>query len=90
MRKAVMIGLCVMVGGAFLFACSSGQKMADAGSGHPDYKELCSQCHKLDRVELAHESVSKDHMREIVARMAKKPGSRIGPNDFEALLNQMY
>lgn len=80
--------------GAVVFAmgcATTGSSSSSAASGaHPKFEEMCSKCHTLDRVHVAHNALSKDHMREIVQRMSQKPGSNIDPNSIEDIVSQIY
>ncbi len=90
MRTFVSIGVCVAVGTILLLACATTQKGHQVVGDHPNFEQACSKCHTLDRVETAHDAISKTEMRKIVERMAKKPGSDIDPHDIDFIVEQIY
>lgn len=58
--------------------------------GHPQFEQLCSKCHTLDRVFLAHQQLNKEQMRQIVLTMAQKENSGIQTNVVDRIVNEMY
>ena len=58
--------------------------------GHPKFEEMCSKCHKFDRVDAVHQHLSKDEMKTLMERMSKKPGSGIEQNDIDVILEEIY
>ncbi|MDP8245622.1 MAG: hypothetical protein P9L94_16175 [Candidatus Hinthialibacter antarcticus] len=70
---------------------TTGQSTSTAASGsHPKFEEMCSKCHTLDRVHVAHNALSQQQMSSIVQRMSHKPGSNIDPNSIEDIVSQIY
>ncbi len=80
--------------GAVIFAmgcATTGSTGSTTATGsHPQFEGLCSKCHTLDRVHVAHNALSKEQMKNIVQRMSQKPGSNIDPNSIEDIVNQIY
>lgn len=72
-----------------LIGCATAQKPSEV-AGHPNSKELCAQCHTIDRVERMHDAISQDDMRKIVERMQKKPGSGFDVHDIDDIVRQLY
>lgn len=58
----------------------------DMNVDHPNFENLCSKCHTLDRVHMAHQALSQTEMKAIVERMAKKPGAGIEFSDIDAIV----
>ncbi len=58
--------------------------------GHPNFEQLCSKCHTLDRVHKVHQLMSQEQMRMIVMEMSKKEDSGIEANVVDRIVNEMY
>lgn len=80
------MGLIVIVCALLIVGCASTQKT----TAHPDFKKLCSQCHSLDVVEKAHDTLTKEDMKKIVTRMSQKPKSQIDMNSIDDIVEQIY
>lgn len=75
----------------FAMGCATtGSSSSSSLSGHPNFKKTCSKCHTLDRVQVAHDALSKEQMRGIVQRMSQKPGAGIDPNSIEDIVEDIY
>lgn len=85
-RRPALLGCAAAL--CLALACASPQTARVAG--HPDFKQLCSQCHTLERVERMHNILSQEDMTAIVRRMREKEGSHINPNDIDDIVNQIY
>ncbi|MFB3787074.1 MAG: hypothetical protein ACE15F_11975 [bacterium] len=86
-RFLLVFGIALLV----IYGCSTtGKKPETATAGHPQFETLCSKCHTLDRVTQAHETLSKEQMRALVERMAKKPDSGIDMNNINDIVREFY
>jgi len=90
LRGIVLSVACVTLGVLLLTGCSTAEKSKDVAEGHANYKELCSQCHTIDRVDTAHKTMSKQEMRGVVEKMSKKPGAKFDMNDINYIIEQIY
>ena len=82
----LVIGMAVV---GLLIGCASTEKK-DPSVAHVNYKQLCSQCHTLDRVDSAHKQKNKAGMRLTIERMTNKKGSGIDPNNIDDIVSQIY
>jgi len=89
MKSVFAVVLCGIVAALFLVGCATQEKKT-ADAAHPNYQQLCSKCHTLDRVDIAHKAVTKQEMKHIVEKMAKKPGSGIDLNNINDIVEQIY
>ncbi len=86
-RFMLVLGIALLV----IYGCATSEKKPEtATAAHPQFETLCSKCHTLDRVEKAHETMSKDQMRALVERMAKKPDSGIDLNNIDDIVREFY
>ncbi|MGI6457221.1 MAG: hypothetical protein ACOX5R_16610 [bacterium] len=88
MKTGILVS--AMLGTFLPLACVSQQTTPTTVVEHPDFEQLCSQCHTLDRVHRAHEMFSEEQMKEIVERMAQKEGSTIDPMNIDDIVKQIY
>ena len=86
-RFALVFGIALLV----IYGCATSEKKPETATlSHPQFETLCSKCHTLDRVEQAHEHLSKEQMRTLVERMAQKPDSGIDPNNIDDIVRELY
>ena len=86
-RFMFVFGIALLV----IYGCATSEKKPEtATAAHPQFETLCSKCHTLDRVDNAHETLSKEQMRTLVERMAKKPDSGIDLNNIDDIVREFY
>ncbi len=84
--RIALVGLAVSV---FMIGCAT-QDEQTAVQSHPNFEKMCSKCHTLDRVHVAHKALTQDQMRHIVEKMAEKPDSGINPRDIDTIVKEIY
>ncbi len=91
MKTASVIVLCILIGGLLIIGgCATKASKPGPVVAHPKFEKLCSNCHTLDRVHQAHQELTRDQMRTIVDRMAKKPESGIDLHDIDDIVEEIY
>ncbi|MEW6234360.1 MAG: hypothetical protein AB1656_03145 [Candidatus Omnitrophota bacterium] len=89
MKSVCAVMLCGIVAVLFIVGCATQEKKT-ADAEHPNFQQLCSKCHTLDRVDIAHKAVTKQEMKKIMEKMAKKPGSGIDLHNINDIVEQIY
>lgn len=84
--------LMFFLGSIVFYACATGDSRAPSAvtGTHPQFENLCSKCHTLDRVHAAHSAMNPEQMQDLVRRMADKPGSGIERSDVQHIVQEMY
>ncbi len=80
------------LGNIVFYACVTGDSRPTAAvtGAHPQFEKMCSKCHTLDRVHAAHNAMNAEQMKDLVRRMADKPGSGIHKSDVQHIVQEMY
>lgn len=87
----IIIILLPIIAGIIVLGCATTPRDDMAQTiGHPEFEQLCSKCHTLDRVFQAHQELNKDQMRQIVMTMSAKKDSGIHANVVDRIVNEMY
>jgi hypothetical protein len=89
MKLGYWFGSIVIICALFFVGCATTGQQSKIAK-HPEFAKMCAQCHTLAVVDEIHKLVSKDEMKQIVEKMAKKHGSGIDMNSIDDIVNQIY
>ncbi len=90
MKQLSIILLAGVVGILLAWGCASTEKKPEATGAHPQFEELCSKCHTMDRVHAAHQTLTKQQMRTIMENMSHKPGADFDSEDIDNIFMEIY
>lgn len=88
MKQVVLLAVALLACTLWLGGCNAARKKTTIG--HPRFEALCVKCHDLNRLEAFYQKASREEMRKVMNRMARKPNSGIQERDVDMLMNEIY